>query len=350
MPQRLRVGAVECSPELLAKHVAVVRGIFGTRSWVAYAIIAVFTIPAFGIEPGLPSKTSVVTASLRAIGAKHPDVELRNPDFLAIKLLGPAERAVLKEFPMDALDLDFEGAVQRLSAADRGSVTTMILRTKHFDKTLDEALRSGVRQVIILGAGFDSRGYRFRERLKAVRFLEVDYGPTQENKKQRVRDVFGRLPSEVRYIPMDFNKDDLLVQLRRGGYSEQEKSLFIWEGVTMYLPEAAVRQTLRFVREHSAPNSTLVFDYAIASDPNVNNPVSRFARMGEPWIFGFPGSSAESLLREERLAIVSDESYPDLVDKYGLRRQPQRGLALPVITGDQKTRKICAARVDPGLR
>jgi methyltransferase (TIGR00027 family) len=226
----------------------------------------------------------------------------------------------------------------------------MILRTKHFDRILDEALRSGTRQVIILGAGFDSRGYRFRERLKGVRFLEVDYGPTQENKKQRVKAVLGRLPSEVRYIAMDFNKDDLLVQLRRGGYSEKERGLFIWEGVTMYLPEAAVRQTLRFIRQHSAPNSTVAFDYAIASDPNINDPNSRFARLGEPWIFGFPGNSAEALLREERLATLSDDTYPDLVNRYGLSRQTQRGSGLPVITGDQKTRRFCIARVDPSFR
>jgi O-methyltransferase involved in polyketide biosynthesis len=81
--------------------------------------------------------------------------------------------------------------------------------------------------VIILGAGFVSRGYPFRERLKGVRFLEVDYGPTHENKKKRVKDLLGTLPSEVRYIPMDFNEDDLLVQLRMGGYSEHERGLFI---------------------------------------------------------------------------------------------------------------------------
>ncbi|HYP12766.1 MAG TPA: SAM-dependent methyltransferase [Bryobacteraceae bacterium] len=306
--------------------------------------------PAIAVEPGLPSKTSVVAATLRAIGAKHPDAELRNPDFLAIKLLGPAERAIVEDFPTDALDLDFDAAVQRLSAPDRGSVTTMNLRTKHIDKALDDALGDRVRQVIILGAGLDSRGYRFRERSRGVRFLEVDYGPTQEYKKQRVKDLFGKLPSEVRYVPMDFTKDDLLSQLRTGGYSEKERSFFIWEGVSMYLPEAAVRQTLRFVREHAAPNSTLVFDYATASDPNVNNPGSRFARMGEPWIFGFPGVSAEHLLRQERLSIVSDHTYPDLIEQYGLRRQPKSGSSFPVITGDQKTRRICIARVDDGPR
>jgi hypothetical protein len=129
MPQTIRVDAVECSPELAATHSALVPGFVGAVRSAAYGIMAVFTIPAFGFQPGLPSKISVAAASLRAIGDKHPEPELRNPDNLAIKLLGPAERAVLKELPpMDALDLDFERAIQRLSAADRGSVTTIILR------------------------------------------------------------------------------------------------------------------------------------------------------------------------------------------------------------------------------
>jgi methyltransferase (TIGR00027 family) len=249
---------------------------------------------------------------------------------------------------MDALDLDFQQALDRLSAQDRGSVTTMIIRTKHFDAALDEALRSGVQQVIILGAGFDSRGSRFQSRLQRVRFLEVDYGPTQEHKKRRVHEALGKLPAHVRYIPVDFTKDDLLTRLRSGGYAEHKRSLFLWEGVTMYLPEAAVRQTLRFVKEHSAPNSTLVFDYMAASDPRINNPASRFARWGEPWIFGFPGDAAAGLLRQEGLAVVSDESFPDLAAKYRLNREGSP--KLPEVTADQRTRRICVARPDPALR
>lgn len=348
MLQRLCTIAFDCNGGSAGPHSALNDHLVAALNALAFGtLIAFFAVPSLAVEPGLPSKTSVLTASLRAIGAKHPDVELRNPDYLAVKLVGPAERAILSEFPVDALDLDFQAAIERLSVSDRGSVTTMIVRTKHFDDALDQGLRSGIRQVIILGAGFDSRGYRFQNRLKGVRFLEVDYGPTQENKKRRIQEALGNLPTEVQYVPMDFTKDDLLVQLRKGGYSEQEKSLFLWEGVSMYLPQEAVRQTLRFVREHSAPNSRLVFDYMIASDPRINNPASRFARWGEPWIFGFPGNSAESLLRQEKLAVVSDKSFVDLATDYRLVRQGS--VPLPAVSADQKTRRICIARVDPSL-
>jgi methyltransferase (TIGR00027 family) len=295
------------------------------------------------IEPGQPSKTSIVAASLRAIGAKHPEAELRNPDDLAIKFVGPRERALLKEFPMDALDLDYQQAVERLSAQDRASVTSMFLRTKHLDAALDDALRDGIRQVIVLGAGFDSRGYRFRDRLRGVRFMEVDYGPTQEHKKQRVREILGALPADVRYVPMDFTKDDLLTQLAKSGYSEHERTLYIWEGVTMYLPETAVRSTLRFVREHAAAGSRIVFDYTLASDERINNPATRFARWGEPWLFGFPGESASGSVRQAGLVPVTDLSMFDLAARYAQRREG--GSALPALSEDHRSRRICVAQV-----
>ena len=66
------------------------------------------------VEPGLPSKTAVYAAAARAVGSKDPDPQLRNPDYLAIKFLGPRERAVLPDLQMDALDLDFAGAMRQL--------------------------------------------------------------------------------------------------------------------------------------------------------------------------------------------------------------------------------------------
>lgn len=294
------------------------------------------------VEPGLPSKTSILTTALRAIGARILDPDLRNPDYLAIRFLGQKERAVLTNFPMDTLDLDFQPAIQRLSTEDRISVTTMFIRTKFIDSTLDEALRNKDSQVVILGAGFDSRGYRFADRLQNVRFLEVDYGPTQEYKKQRVKEILGMLPESVRYVPMDFTKDDLLTQLRKAGYSQRTISLFIWEGVTQYIPEASIKGTLDFVRDHSAAGSQIVFDYSLSSDSRINNPHTRFAAWGEPWIFGFPGHSAGEYVRRDGLAVVSDISMGDLESRYTHGR---RETALPSLPSENRARRICVASV-----
>jgi len=256
------------------------------------------------IEPGLPSKTAVYVTAARAVGAKDPDPQRRNPDYLAIKFLGPRERAVLPELPMDALDLDFDSAMKQLGVDL--PVEVLAYRTKVFDAALLDALHDGAKQVVVLGAGFDSRAYRFQSQLGDVRFMEVDYGPTQAYKKQRLGEILEVIPSNVSFVPMDFTKDNLLNQLRNAGYSEQQKTFFLWEGVSYYLPESAVKDTLHFVRDHAAPGSRIAFDYTGANNPAVNNPLHRYARWGEPWIFGFPNSSARGYVQQQGLGVLSD--------------------------------------------
>jgi methyltransferase (TIGR00027 family) len=219
----------------------------------------------------------------------------------------------------------------------------MFLRTTMLDAAMDEALATGTRQIVILGAGFDSRGYRFRDRLTGIRFIEVDQGPTQEHKQQRVREILGQLPAEVRYVPVDFTKDDLLTQLTTAGYSPKERSLYIWEGVTMYLPEAAVMSTLKFIRDQSAPGSRVAFDYALASDPRLNDPTTRFARWGEPWLFGFRSTSAVATLRDVGLEPVSDQTYAELKARFAQR--PDGTSTLPAQTADQLERRLVVAQV-----
>jgi methyltransferase (TIGR00027 family) len=255
------------------------------------------------VEPGLPSKTAVYVTAARAVGAKDPDPQLRNPDYLAIKFLGPRERAVLPELPMDALDLDFDRAMKELGGY---IVAVLTYRTKAFDAALLDALQDGARQVVVLGAGFDSRAYRFQSQLGDVRFMEVDYGPTQAYKKQRLGEILDVIPSNVSFVPMDFTKDNLLEQLRNAGYSEQQKTFFLWEGVTYYLPESAVKDTLHFARDHSAAGSRIAFDYFGANNPAINNPLHLYARWGEPYLFGFPNSSAREYVQQEGLGVLSD--------------------------------------------
>jgi methyltransferase (TIGR00027 family) len=257
------------------------------------------------LEPGLPSKTAVWIAAARALGSKSPDKKRRNPDYLAIKFLGPRERAILPEIPLNALDLDYEAATARLHTFLPG-VTGQAFRTRAFDAALLDALRHGAKQVVVLGAGFDTRGYRFERELKGARFFEVDAGPTQAYKAERVKEILGRIPLNVTYVPMDFTKDDLLGQLTKAGYSQRERTFFLWEGVTFYLPEDAVKGTLHFVRDHAAASSRLAFNYAFRHDWNINNPQSRYAQWGEPWLFGFPETGAADYIRAEGLQVLSD--------------------------------------------
>src|SRR5581483_8650226 len=123
------------------------------------------------------------------------------------------------------------------------NVRMMIIRTRFIDEALERAVKSGVAQVVILGAGFDSHAYRCGNLLKEVKVFEVDRPATQALKKERVRDAIGEPPSNLAYVPIDFQHEELLEVLLRHGYDPQQRTFFVLEGVTMYLPEEAVRKT-----------------------------------------------------------------------------------------------------------
>jgi len=203
-----------------------------------------------------PSKTCLYVAAGRALGAREPDESIRNPDYLAERLLGPAERAmVADQAVVQALELDFAEARKNIEALS--SAIMMIIRTRFIEERLAQAIRDGVSQVVILGAGFDTRAYRLTELLRAARLFEVDQSPTQEYKKRRIKETGIEVPPNLRYVPVDFRHDKLGDVLAKAGYDSTQKTFFIWEGVTMYLPEEAVEETLRWVAAQATSKSTL---------------------------------------------------------------------------------------------
>ncbi len=261
------------------------------------------------MSSGQPSRTCLYVAAGRALGAREPDESIRNPDYLAERLLGPDERAMVADQPVvQALEQDFADVHQNPAAL--GSMAMMIIRTRFIEERLEHAIRDGASQLVILGAGFDTRAYRLTELLQAARVFEVDQPSTQEYKKRRIRETGIQVPPNLAYVPVDFRQDKLGDILAAAGYDSARKTFFIWEGVTMYLPEAAVEETLRWVAAQ-APGSTIVFDFVgamilqLMTTVDVNQlpevaklAISRLQRLiaGEPWIFGFPDASEREFL------------------------------------------------------
>ena len=271
-----------------------------------------------------PSATALEAAAYRVLGSKHPDPAIRNADVLAEKLLGPAERAILKEtgstIVLDALAMDTESAWTALGARSvfaRG----VHVRTRHIDDVLAESLRAGTTQVVILGAGLDSRAYRFGDAMRDVRVFELDLPQTQNYKKARVRDLFDVLPAHVTYAPIDFATQDLATVLKAAGYDPAKRTLFIWEGVTMYVPEPGIDATLRAVATNAARGSRIVFDYfterALRDRQSVLVPVAKnVAAVGEPFVFGMPGDNAAAFIGPRGFSVVSDFASAELAQKY----------------------------------
>jgi methyltransferase (TIGR00027 family) len=275
-------------------------------------------------QSGRPSATALEAAAYRVLGSKHPDPAIRSADVLAEKLLGPAERAILKEtgstIVLDALGMDTEQAWTALGTRSpfaRG----VHVRTRHIDDVLAESLRAGATQVVILGAGLDSRAYRFGDALRGVRVFELDLPQTQNYKKARVRDLLGDLPAHVTYAPIDFATQDLATVLKGAGYDSSKRTLFIWEGVTMYVPEAGIDATLRAVAAIAARGSRIVFDYfterALRDRQSVLVPIAKnVAAVGEPFVFGMPGDNATAFVTARGFSVVSDFGSAELGEKY----------------------------------
>jgi methyltransferase (TIGR00027 family) len=107
------------------------------------------------------SRTSIWAASARASGAREPDSNVRNPDWLAAEFLGPEERALLAGHPLiTSLGQTYDEATQNMEVM--GAARMLIVRTRFIDDRFQAALNAGIRQFVIMGAGFDTRAYRLR--------------------------------------------------------------------------------------------------------------------------------------------------------------------------------------------
>ncbi len=238
--------------------------------------------------------------------------------------------------------LDYNFADLRQNPAALGSMVMMIIRTRFIEERLERAIRDGASQVVILGAGFDTRAYRLTELLKNARVFEVDQPSTQEHKRRRIRETGIEVPPNLTYVPVDFRHDKLGDVLAAAGYDSARKTFFIWEGVTMYLPEAAVEETLRWVAAQ-ALGSAIVFDFIGAmilkfmTTVDLNQlpevaklAISRLQRLeaGEPWIFGFPDADEREFLG--KLGLELRELLP-LGGQESIERYLTRGDGTPYL-------------------
>jgi len=275
---------------------------------------------------GIPSRTSILTAAARALGSREPDASVRNPDWVADRLIGPAELALIADHPIsNALDRDFQEAMHDPDVF--GFIWLMLVRTRCIDGLMERAVRNGATQLVILGAGFDTRAHRFAELLKDASVIEIDYGTTQEYKKRRVEAALGSAPGNVTYATVDLARESLSEVLRRSGFQPGRKTYYICEGVSMYVPEEGMKETLHAIAAESAPGSVLLLEYLNRGGLELLTKypmgmIKNAIAWGEPFVFGVPdGNDREFFLEAglemgETLKIGSPES----IKRYATRR------------------------------
>lgn len=135
----------------------------------------------------------------------------------------------------------------------------MLCRKRYIDDRLQEATDGGIQTVVILGAGLDTRAYRFASS-GGLRFFEVDLPENSAYKKAKLEALYGGIPAQVSLVSLDFESQDLGSALASQGYRAEQRSFFIWEAVTQYLSEAGVRRVMDFLAQVQA-GSRLVFTY-----------------------------------------------------------------------------------------
>ena len=270
---------------------------------------------AQAVRPGAVSTTAEATCGYRAVAAQHPDPKLRNPDDLAAKLCRWSS----------PLPRDYASARPVIDQGETYAAFFYVnARTHYIDAALKKAAADGATQAVILGAGFDTRAYRFRTSLPQVRFFEVDLPATIEAKKKRVAEALGALPDYVRYAPIDFNTQKLEEVLPPLGYDPKQRTFFLLEGVVMYVVEPGNAATFDFIRANSAPGSVVVYDYVLKEVIQGKTKGYYAAaylsyaveRVGEPYIFGWTPAQAAAWAKKRGFRVVEDIGGKDLTRRH----------------------------------
>jgi methyltransferase (TIGR00027 family) len=204
-----------------------------------------------------------------------------------------------------------------------GVCNAILARTRFIDDCLEAAIRAGIRQLVILGAGYDTRALRFEALKDGVAVFELDHPITQRAKLERIQKYVNADLSHVRYIPIDFSKDSLAAKLLAHGYDGCLTTLFIWEGVTYYLSASAVDDTLLFIRRHTGVKSSVVFDFF---PPSVADGTSRLAearalrdglkRIGEEIRFGIAPDRIVEFMTLRGFIVLQNVSSDDVKARY----------------------------------
>lgn len=205
----------------------------------------------------VPSESAQSVAVLRALAAHDEREEIRGKDTLAEIFLTEDRKAILKDRKMREWVLD--------RGTPQGIYEYLIARTAYFDSGVRRALEEGVPQIVFLGAGYDSRPYRFKSLIQKTRLFELDSAPTQRRKLELLRQNHVSIPEQVTHASIDFNTDALSDILISTGFDPGQRTLFVWEGVVYYLPAEAVDATLGCIRSHAASGSRLIFDYVFSA-------------------------------------------------------------------------------------
>ncbi len=203
-----------------------------------------------------------------------------------------------------------------------GVRASSIGRTAWIDDQLRDALQNGIKQVVILGAGYDCRAYRLHG-MNQLKVFEVDHPSTLTIKKDRLITRLGKLPDNVTYVAIDFDVQDFSTTLKDAGFDQSLPTFFLLEGVMHHLTAEAVDSTLRSISSITIPNSYLVFTYvhrglidSTVQFGKMGDVPTTLQESGETWSFGLYPEELADYLTERGFSLIVDVSSLEYRAKY----------------------------------
>lgn len=261
----------------------------------------------------IPSKTALRVAMRRAVHQvlDHPKV-LDDP--LALAILGEKTAAAVRADP---------GAFERLGTTNLRAFVSV--RSRFAEDQLAEAVRQGVRQCVVLGAGLDT--FAYRNPFGDLRVIEVDHPATQSWKRDLLASAGIAIPASASFVTVDFAKQTLADALDPSGFRSGEPAFFSWLGVVPYLTRDAAFGTLRWIASLPA-GSGVAFDYSVARsqlgflERTVLDALSRrVARAGEPFHLFFEPAELAAALKEMGFHRLEDLGAAEINARYFANRK-----------------------------
>jgi len=264
------------------------------------------------MRAGQPSRTAGQNALFRALEARRPAPVRIADDPLAVRFLSPEFRLLAEAARLPPARRLLEMVIDYRWPCVRPGV---VARTRLIDQVVLRELGM-VGQVLILGAGFDSRAWRLPG-MDRVRVFELDHPATQAAKQRALRRS-GRSATRVSFVPVVFGADDPAGALTAAGFAAGAPALVLWEGVTNYLGREAVDATFGLLASMVGSGSPVLFTYVDAGmlDGSVvfagaQTTMRAVRRVGEPFTFGFVPSQLPGYLAARGFELVADERVSD---------------------------------------
>lgn len=286
------------------------------------------------MKPDTPSQTAAVVAAARSLGRHLPPAARLMSDPYGLRFLYPALATMFSP------GMASTALAVRLVPPLRRWILYMQVRTRVIDDLLCDFVDGGGRQVVILGAGYDCRAHRFAARLAESTVFEVDH-PATQRRKRKILDGEGE-DGNLRYLAWNFEAQplrELPGALAELGLDRDAPTLTIWEGVTMYLTEEAIEESLGAMRAYGGAGSRVVFTYFDRDTIEARHAIPSIAKtfvaqVGEPWRWGWDPDELEGWMSRRGLHVLRNVSMSEEAERLlpaewaADVREPDRRLAL----------------------